>query len=315
MSLIAIVLLIAKLGVQTPGVQIPITKLKPEAQITLSGTPESILADQTVWVPNRAKNTLDRIDPKANTLAEPITGLNQPCGAPQLGFGDVWVLNCGDGTLSRIDSKAQKLKVSIKTGAGSARTGLAITSDSVWVLTDDKTTLSRIDPDQNKVVGELRLPASCNTIISGESALWVTCPAENRVLRIDPITNLVTERIEVLGEPYTLAVGEGSVWVLTRKEGKVERIDPKTNKATKTIELLVPDSDGDIAVGEGSVWVTLRGFPISRIDPKADKVVQQFVGDGGGVIRTGQGAVWLTNSRQGTVWKLEPRRIAATLAE
>ena len=304
-----------KLGIQTPGVQIPMAKLKPEAELSVAGLPESILAEQSIWISNRPKNTLERIDPKTNKLADPASGLKEPCGSAQLGFGNVWVLNCGDGTLARIETKTGKVAKSIKTGAGGARAGLAVSSDSMWALTDDKTTLSRIDPAQDKIVGEIRLPAGCNTMVFGESSLWVTCPAENRVLRIDPNLNVVSKRIEVSAEPFAVAVGEGAVWVFCRKEGKVERIDPKTDKVAKTIELAVPNMNGDIAAGEGSVWVSLPGFPISRLDPKTDKVVQQFVGEGGGFIRTSQGAVWLSNSKQETIWRLDPRRILATLAD
>ena len=62
-------------------------------------------------------------------------------------------------------------------------------------------------------------------------------------------------------------------------------------------------------------YSAMSGFPITRIDPKADKVVQQFVGGGGGFIRASQGAVWLTNVKQGTVWRIDPRRVVATLTD
>lgn len=316
MALVLIALLAVKLGIQTPGVQIPMLKVKPEAEFPVAGPPESLLVEPSaIWISNRVKNTLERVDPKANKLGEPVSGFAQPCAAPQLGFGNVWVLNCAGGALARVDTKAGKVLRSIKTGVGSARAGLAVSPDSLWAFTDDKTTLSRIDPAQDKIVGELRLPAGCNSIVFGEGSLWVTCPAENRVLRIDPNLNTVSKRIEVSAEPFAVSVGEGAVWVFCRKDGKVERIDPKTDKVAKTIELSVPNTDGDIAAGEGSVWVSLPGFPISRIDPKTDKVVQQFVGEGGGFIRTGQGAIWLGNVKQSTVWRLDPRRVAATLAE
>ena len=82
-----------------------------------------------------------------------------------------------------------------------------------------------------------------------------------------------------------------------------------------TIEVGVPGSGGDIATGEGSVWVTSFGFPISRIDPASNKVVQQFVGEGGDALRVGAGSVWLSNLKAGVVWRLDPKRIQATLAE
>jgi len=193
---------------------------------------------------------------------------------------------------------------------------VAANADSVWILSDDKTTLSRVDPDQNKVVSELRLPAGCNTLTWGETALWVTCPSENRVLRINPETTLVEKRIEVSGQPAALAIGESSLWVLCLKDGKVDRIDPKTNKVTKTIETGVSGTThGGIAFGQGSVWVTLPGFPITRIDPVTEKVMQQFWGRGGGAIEFGQGSLWLTNVEDGTLWRIDPKRILATLAE
>jgi virginiamycin B lyase len=267
-----------KLGVQTPGVQIPAARLKPDT----------------------TEKTAD-IDPS--------------CPPKQTGLGADWSLNCSERTLSRVDSKSGEVIKTLKTGAAPRKGGMALSTDSVWLLTDDKTTLSRIDPTEMRIVAETRLPAGCTSIAFGEAALWVTCPAENRVLRIDPLLNVVTQRIEVSAEPFAAAAGQGSIWVYCRKDGKVERIDPKTNRVSKTIELGVPNTDGDIIVAEGSVWVTLPGFPISRIDPKTEKVVQQFVGEGGGAIKASSGAIVLTNVKQGTTWKLDPRRILATLAE
>ena len=142
--------------------------------------------------------------------------------------------------MARFDTKTNKVTATLATGTADAMMGLASTADSVWILTENKTTLSRIDPVQNEVVGELRLPADCNSVTFGEGSLWVTCPSESRLLRIDPRTNLVDKRIDVSAGPRSVAFGATSVWVLCEKEGKVERIDPKTNKVVKTIELSVP---------------------------------------------------------------------------
>ena len=103
------------------------------------------------------------------------------------------------------------------------------------------------------------------------------------------------------------------MWTLNQGDGTVTRVDPKTNKVVATIEVGVPGTGGEIAAGEGSVWVTVFQFPISRIDPMTNKVVQQFKGDGGDSIRGEAGYIWLSNLRAGTVWKLDPKRIEATL--
>jgi virginiamycin B lyase len=337
----------AKQGIKTPGVQIPFANLKAEAELPLA--PQWMVFSDTVLIPNKS-GSLERLDAKTNKLVDPVAGVTKLCGGAATGFTSLWIPDCAAHALMRLDAKiaadpkapvgrgrggrgpaaegeakpadeskgpaklAEPLK--IDTGVGSALPAVAANPDSVWILSDDKTTLSRVDPDQNKVVSELRLPAGCNTLTFGETALWVTCPSENRVLRINPETTLVEKRVDVSAQPTALAIGESSVWVLCLKDGKVERIDPKTNKVTKTIETGVSGATaGAIAIGSGSIWVTLTGFPITRIDPASEKVMQQFWGAGGGAIQFGAGSVWLTNLQDGTLWRLDPKRILATLAE
>jgi streptogramin lyase len=304
-----------KAGIKTPGVQIPIASLKSEAQI--DAAPEWIGVADLLLLPNAAKGTLDRLDPKTNAITGAVLGIAKPCGGAVTAFGSVWVPSCADGSLVRIDPKRWEVAARVSTGVGTAAPMLAAGADSVWLFSDNRTTLSRVDPDRNQVVAEIRLPAGCSALVSGESALWAACPAENRVLRINPQTNLVEKRIEVSARPRALAAGEGSIWVLCEKDGKVDRIDPKTNKVSKSIELGVPGAAGGIAVGLGFVWVTLDGFPLTRIDPQAEKekVVQQFWGAGGGAIQIGVNALWLSNIHEGTLWRLDPKRVQATLAE
>lgn len=326
-------------GIETPGVQIPSSSLKAEAEFRLA--PRWMVFSGSILIPNKTGG-LERLNAKTSKLLDSVAGVSQLCGGAVIGFKSLWIPNCGDHGLMRLDARVAepadtkpseakprdskqdgrasptKLAepVKIYSGIGSALPAVAANADSVWILSDDKTTLSRIDPDQNKVVSELRLPGGCNSLTFGETALWVTCPSENRVLRINPETTLVEKRIEVAAQPTALVVGEASLWVLCLRDGKIDRIDPKTNKVMKTIETGVSGaSTGGIAIGQGSVWVTLTGFPISRIDPTSEKVVQQFWGSGGGSIHFGQGSLWLTNLQDGTLWRLDPKRILATLAE
>ena len=302
-------------GIKTPGVQIPFASLKIELSFEPSAPPAWIAATDSVLIPS--KDGLQRIDPKGkeSKFGEPIGGLKKPCSGVVNAFTSLWVPNCGDSTIARVDAKAAKVTATLPVGTGVARPGIAATADSVWTFTDAKGTLSRIDPVQNAVVAEFRVYADCNTLVFGETALWLTCPAENKVLRVDPQTNLVDKTIEVSARPIGLAIGEGSVWVLCEKDGKIDRIDPKTNKVTKTIELGATAAGGTMAIGEGSLWVSMPGFPVTRLDPATEKVVQQFWGDGAGVIQTALGSVWLADAKSGKLLKLDPKRIAATLAE
>jgi streptogramin lyase len=300
-------------GIKTPGVQIPFANLKPEAEFEVSAQPDWVFFADAVFAPG--KQAIEKIDPKTNKKAEPITGLAKPCGGMASAFGSLWAPVCGTSSIARIDGKTYKVTNSIPTGVAEVQGVIAATADSIWLLTDGKTTLSRIDPDQNLVVGELRVPAGCRSLTFGETALWLACPAENKVLRVNAATNLVEKSVEVSAQPQALAVGAGSIWALCRKEGKVDRIDPKTNKVSKTIELGVPNADGAIAFGDGFVWVTETGFPLARIDVGSETVVQQFHGEGSGAIAVSPGAIWLSNVKSGTISRIDPKRVLVTLPE
>jgi virginiamycin B lyase len=312
-----------KAGVKTPGVQIPVINLKPDAEISLPSPVGSFLftTDQAlITVP--ASDQVVRVEARSNKVLEPLSGIAKPCGGLANAFRNLWVVTCGTPGVARLETATGKPVAAIAVGAGTAPLAITSSPDSVWVLTDDKTTLTRLDPDTNSVVSEVRLGAACRSISFADSSLWVTCPGEKRIIRINPQTNLVIARVEVTPEPVSLAYGgpsaaESSIWVLSRKEGKVARIDPKTNKVIATVDLGFTNADGNLAYGDGFVWVTAPGFPITKISPvlEKEKVVQQFVGDGGGLIQFGLNSVWLTNTAYNNVWRLDPKRIAATLAE
>jgi len=312
-----------KAGVKTPGVQIPITNLKPEAEIPLAATPGVFLftTDQ-VLIPIPTEDQIARVESKSNKVLEPISGVPKPCGGGASAFRNLWLVSCGSHTLARLETATGKSVTSIGTGSGSASSAVASSPDSVWMLSDDKTTLTRIDPEKNSIVSEVRLAASCQSITFADNSLWVTCPGEKRIIRFNPQTNLVVARIEVTPEPVSIAFGgavaaENSIWVLSRTQGKVARIDPKTNKVIATIDLGFTNVDGNLAFGDGFVWVSAAGFPITKISTQMEKekVVQQFAGDGGGQIYYGLNSIWLINVAYNNVWRLDTKRIAATLAD
>jgi YVTN family beta-propeller protein len=300
-------------GVKTAGIKIPIDRLKPDAVFPFPGAPDWIAVDESVWVSNRPKDTVARFDPKTNTVAGVITVGKGPCSGLAAAFGSLWVPNCGDKTVSRVDLKTGAVTATFASTIGNSEGSIAAGAGSVWLMTDAKGTLARIDPETNQVVAEVYLPSGSFGLAFGEDALWVTSTEHDSVARVDPHTNLVAETIKVGKAPRFVATGAGAVWTLNQGDGSVTRVEAKTNKVAATIEVGVPGSGGDIAVGEGSVWVTSFEFPISRIDPATNAVVQQFFGKGGDAIRVGLGSVWLSNIEAGNVWRLDPKRIEATL--
>src|SRR3954469_17888921 len=95
-----------KPGVKTPGVKIPIERLKPAAVFPYAGSPDWLAVDESVWVSNAPKGTVARFDPKANLVAATIATGNRPCSGLAAAFGTLWVPNCGDRTITRLDLKS-----------------------------------------------------------------------------------------------------------------------------------------------------------------------------------------------------------------
>ena len=85
-----------KPGVKTPGVKIPIERLKPEAVFPYAGAPDWLAIDEAAWVSNAPKGTVARLDPRTNTVAATIATGARPCSGLAAAFGSLWVPNCGD---------------------------------------------------------------------------------------------------------------------------------------------------------------------------------------------------------------------------
>ena len=305
-----------KAGIKTPGIQVPFANLKAEADLTLDGVPSAMLTEgMNVLVAIRAKGAIARFSNRDNKAQESFQGLEEPCGGMVNAFGNLWVPDCKKQSVARLEARSGKIAATAAVGVGKARVAIAASGDSIWMLSDEKGTLSRVDPADNRVVSELRLEPSCNTVQFEQEALWVTCPASNRLVKVNAKSNLVEQRIETALEPTGMAFGEAHLWVLGNKDGKVSKVDPKTNKVVATIETGVPDGKGSVAFGDGFVWVSANGYPLTKIDAKTDKVVQQFAGEGGSVVRFGMGSVWLLNPAKMTLSRFDPKRIALTLPD
>jgi DNA-binding beta-propeller fold protein YncE len=305
-----------KAGIKTPGIQIPMSSLVAEAELSLNGNPAGILAEgMALSIPLSAPGSVARITPRDNKLQEPWQGVSEPCGGIVQGFQNIWIPDCQKQEIVRLEARSGKRAGAVAIGIGKAFPALAASSDSVWVLSDDRGTLSRIDPETNSIVSELRLDASCNAVYSELDAVWVLCPAKNEVLKVNPRTNLVDKRIETAAQPVALSTGDSFLWVLGGKDGKISKIDPKTNKVEANIETGVPEAKGSLSFGDSFLWVSQPGYPLTKIETKTGKVVQQFAGEGGGLLRFQAGALWLVDPVAKKVFRYDPKRVAATLPE
>ena len=298
-------------GVKTPGARIPIDRLKPAAVYEVPGSPDWLAVEHAVWVSNKPKDSVSRLDPTTSAVTAVLPVGRQPCSGLAIGFSSLWVPTCGDRAIARVDLITGRIITTVRVGIGNSEGSIIASDAAIWIITDANGTLSRIDPTTNRVVAQIALPPGSYGLAFGEGAVWATSTDHDSVIRVDPAANRIAATIRVARKPRFIAAGHGGVWALSQAEGSVSRIDPRSNQVVATIDVGVPGPGGDIAVGEGSVWVTSFEFPLSRIDPKTNTVVQQFVGKGGDAVRVGLGSVWLSNFEAGTVWRLDPRRIEA----
>ena len=297
-----------------PGVkevQKPMDLVKPDHVFPVPGVPDwTIATPDGIWVSNKPKGTISKLDRKTNTVTATVEVGKQPCSGIAYGFGSLWAPNCGDKTVARVDEKTNKLVATIPVGPANSEGGIACSRDAVWMATGDAgDKVARIDPKRNAVVAEVAVPAGSHTVDFGEGAVWVTQSTGNLLTRIDPKTNQVTDRIEVGPKPRFLTVGEGFVWTLNQGDGTVSKVDPKTCRVVATIQVGVPGGGGEISAGGGAVWVTVFQIPISRIDAKTDKVTQQYAGPGGDAILFAHGSVWLSNLREQNIWRIDPTKL------
>ena len=293
-------------GVSDASVKHAMSEVKPEAVFAVPGVPDwLVITKDSVWVSNKPKGTVSRMDLKTNKVTSTIEVGKQPCSGITAGFGSIWVPLCGDKTLVRVDAKTNKVVATIPFGPGNSEGGIAASKNAIWYPTD-KGTLARIDPKTNKVVAEVSLPTgSFSAEVSADGSVWVTSTEKSLLVRVDPTTNKVVAEIPVGDKPRFLATGAGAVWTYDQGKGTITRVDIATNKVAATIEAGLPGGGGEIDYADGFVWVTSFEHPITKIDVKTNKVVGQWSGPGGDAIQALNGWVWLSNLREQNIWRIK----------
>jgi virginiamycin B lyase len=183
----------------------------------------------------------------------------------------------------------------------SSEGSIGVGEGAVWVITAEEfdKTLTRFNAQTGVAEAKISLPAGGSGVVVGYGHVWVTGYARDELYRIDPRTNTITTITKLNATPRFLASGEGSIWVFSQGDSSVQRIDARTGKLIVTIATGLPPGSGNIATGGGYVWVSMRGTPLSQIDPKTNKLVRTYTGGHGigGQIRYGAGSLWISGGR------------------
>jgi YVTN family beta-propeller protein len=123
--------------------------------------------------------SIQRIDPKSNTVAATITVRGQPRFLAA-GVGAVWVLNQSDGSVSRIDPATNAVVATVDVGVPGPGGDIAAGDGAVWVRAS-KVLLSVIDPKTNRVTARFGPPAGSGGVAVGHGRVWVSAHDVNTV--------------------------------------------------------------------------------------------------------------------------------------
>ena len=155
-----------------------------------------------------------RIDPSGE-----ITGERRVADSIQLVAASaegVWVVDQFAGAVLRIDPASFRAVADPVPFTGSID-AIAVMGDHVWVLDFETGLLTRISIQENRVVGQVSVPARPTSLAAGLGAIWVS-HADGTITKVDPITVRASRLTQLQGEPRAIAIDavRGSVWVDVR---------------------------------------------------------------------------------------------------
>ncbi|HEY1357023.1 MAG TPA: protein kinase [Thermoleophilaceae bacterium] len=256
-----------------------------------------------VWVANKRKNTLTRIDPDTRQVAG-TTPVGRNPDSVAVGEGSVWVTNTDDDTVTRLTTSGQ-VQNTIKVGDGPE--GIVAGNGAVWVADGLDGKLTRIDPSG----GEAKtVPVGTDPVqlVFDKNSLWVTDSGDGQIQQLDQKTGQpIGDSVEVGGEPRGIAFSSNLVWVSISDQDQVVAIDPSSHKIVKRIE--VPGNPREVRSGEGAVWASCAdGGSVVAIDPDKRKVVAEVDVQGNPFgLGVGEGFAWAGSIEAGLVTPIKPR--------
>lgn len=255
----------------------------------------------SLWLTTHCGATLVRIEPTTNQITDIRI---HPMSAPQAMAMDetaVWILDARKKSIFSVDPTDYSVLKEIQVPMLSSGGGIGVGEGAVWVITAEEfdKTLTRFNAHTGVAEARISLPSGSSSLIVDYGSVWVTGYASHELYRIDPRTNTVTSITKLHSTPGSLASGEGSIWVFNQGDSSVQRINARTGKLIATIATGLPPGSGNIATGGGFVWVSMRGAPLSQVDPKTNKLVRTYTGGHGigGHIRYGAGSLWIAGGR------------------
>ena len=135
-----------------------------------------------VWVTNRKRHTVTRVDLKTGSLRVVPVGLRP--GQLALGEGYLWIANPADDAVTRVDPKTLQTNT-IAVGRGPSH--IAVGSDGVvWVTNSADSTVTRLDARTGRHLGTpIRVLLNPGDVLVRGRTAWVASVGGNAVQRIE----------------------------------------------------------------------------------------------------------------------------------
>jgi streptogramin lyase len=131
----------------------------------------------SLWIVNRARNTVVEVDPATSRYQREITVGRSP-SAVAVGEGSVWVANYDDDTVTRIEVTGRGRAVAPEPIAvGDGPVDVAVGEGGVWIVSRLDRRLTRLDPETGEVVSTIAIGNEPQRVAAGEGSVWVTVRA------------------------------------------------------------------------------------------------------------------------------------------
>ena len=185
-----------------------------EGTIPLGAGVDGIAAgDGALWVTNRVRNTLTRIDLTTRLVTHEIEVGQQP-EAVLFGEGSVWVAHGAARTIWRIDPRTLVRTSEVTLAA--APYDLALGFGRLWVTSALGNSITVIDIATNSLQRTLPVSGAPRGIAVDAQQVWVATGA-GEALRVDPDDPTQISSIELAGSPYDVVAENAGVWVSIRE--------------------------------------------------------------------------------------------------
>jgi YVTN family beta-propeller protein len=307
LGLLVALLAIVLLGGEEPGsrpaeanslVEIDPENGDVEAVIPTGVRPSEVSSEAgSLWVANRADDTVTQIDPRSQIVVS-TTSPGTSVDALAAGAGAVWIADNRRARAVRLEPGFRSVSRTVRVAPGPnifpSSSAVAVGEGAVWVA-NGLAEVVRVDPETNEAVATIQVGNDPSAIATGDGAVWVADQVDNTATRIDATgANAVTAVVPVGRGPAAIAVGAGGVWVANTGEDTISRIDPDTASVVARID--VGERPTGVAVGAGGVWVANSvGGSVSRIDPETNRVTKTVeLGEAPQGVTVSAGSVWVS---------------------